>query len=323
MKMVSIIIPVYNVQKYLPQCLDSILAQTYIQWEAVLIDDGSTDESGKICDNYSNTDSRFRTVHKKNAGAASAKNCGLDCVTGDYVAFIDSDDYVESHWPEKIVSVAEWKQADVVEFEFDKIYLTHSDRVNNYLDSIKIFNAEEYLAQYLSNWTSSLFWNKLFSAKLIDNIRFRKERRCIDDEFFTYKVISSANKIVCINDVLYHYRQRKSSAVSSTRNQQQIVDDALEVLTERYKWVCEKFPRLRKIYLKHDVEIMFFFAGLSHTEITAKKFRNVARYYMGQTLRYIPYGRHLLNSIRLQIISEKELLKEKVEKVEEQKIYFE
>lgn len=310
MKKVSVIVPVYNVEKYLPQCLDSLLSQSYYYWEAILIDDGSSDLSSKICDQYANLDNRFRVVHKENGGAASAKNVGLDCVTGEYVAFIDSDDYVEARWLEKILMIAEEKKADIVEFDFDQVYRTYSICVNGYPDLLKEFTAEEYLAQYLSNWTSSLFCNKIFNVQILKNVRFRKERRCIDDEFFTYKVVSDAKKIVRINDVLYHYRQRASSAVSSKKNRQQIADDALEVLIERYTWICERFPHLREQYLYHDVDIMFFFSKFSHTDDTVKKFRSIARYYLWQILRYKPYGIQLKTVIKLQFISKEKLLKD-------------
>lgn len=306
MKKVSIVIPVYQVQRYLCPCLDSVLAQSYRNWEAILVDDGSVDESGAICDRYAAGDSRFRVIHKPNGGAASAKNAGLDIVRGDYVAFLDSDDYVEPHWLEKLVTTAEMEQADVVESDFDKVYRTHSDPGNRYPDPVCLFTAEEYLSQYLANWTSSLFCTKLIRAELVQDIRFRRERRCIDDEFFTYKAVSGARRIVRISDVLYHYRQRRSSAVYSEKNRRQIADDAPEVLIERYEWICARFPGLRRIYLEHDVQILFFFAGFSHTPETARKFRRISRYYLMQVLKHRP--RLLPVALKLQLIPEKRLL---------------
>lgn len=306
MKKVSIVIPVYNVQRYLCQCLDSILAQSYQNWEAILVDDGATDDSGAICDRYACSDSRFRVIHKENGGAASAKNAGLDVVSGEYVAFIDSDDYVEPRWLEKLMATAEAEQADLVEFDFDRVYPTHSEPGNQYQEPIRIFTPREYLGQYLENWTSSLFWTKLIRAELVHKIRFREERRCIDDEFFTYKVVSGAARIVRISDVLYHYRQRSSSAVFNVKNRRQIADDALEVLIERYEWVCSRFPELRQSYLSHDVQIMFFFSGFSHTPETVVKFRCISRYYLCQVLRYLPGL--LLTALKLQLIPDKKLL---------------
>lgn len=301
--MISIIVPVYNVARYLPECLDSILTQTEPNWEAILVDDGSTDISGAICDDYAAKDSRFRVIHKENGGAASAKNAGLDAAEGEYVAFIDSDDWVDPDWLEKMLSALESSGADVAECDFTKEYRTYTEPGNTGSYSAGVFSAQEYLGIYLSNWSCSLFWNKVFKRKLTQNIRFRKERRCIDDEFYTYKVLSHAKKIVRIEDALHHYRQRASGAVTSSKNRLQITDDALEILTERYDWVSSRFPKLRKMYLKHDVEIMFYFAqAFDFCDETRLKFRKIAGYYLWQCLRYIPDLLTLRYAFRLRMI---------------------
>lgn len=281
MKTVSIIVPVYNIQVYLPECLDSILAQSYPNLDIILVDDGSTDASGKICDDYARKDHRITVIHQKNAGAANAKNTGLDRACGDYVTFIDGDDFVEASWIQTLTAAAMQYDADVVECDFDKVYQDHAEPANRYPEACKSYTAKEYLAQYLENWTCSLFWNKLIARNLIRDIRFRKERRCIDDEFFTYKVLTGAERIVQIPDILYHYRQRATSAVASSNNRKQITDDSLEILIERYQWIRKHFPELRKTYLAHDVEIMFYFAkDFDFTEQTKKKFRRTARFYL-------------------------------------------
>ncbi len=311
MEKINIVIPVYNVQAYLPQCLDSILLQSYPHWEAILVDDGSTDHSGEICDSYAKNDSRFVVIHKQNGGAASAKNAGLDHVSGSYVAFVDSDDYVDMDWLKTTMSVMQEYDADVVEFDFDKVYRCSIERVNDFSETT-VFTAESYLEQYLQNWTSSLFWNKVFRSEFIKTLRFKAERRCIDDEFFTYKVLTNASKVVRIPNVLYHYRQRASSAVYSSKNQQQIVDDSLEVLIERYQWVCAHFPTLRKTFLQHDVQILFYFATFGHAEETVPKFRRISRYYLLQVMRDPVNLTLLKTAIKLQMIPKKQLLLEKV-----------
>lgn len=310
MNKVSIILPVYNVAGYLPQCLDSILAQEHTNWEAILVDDGSTDTSGEICNDYAAKDPRFRVIHQSNAGAANAKNAGLEAVSGAYVAFLDSDDYVEPNWLSKMLDTMESTGSDVVECSFTKEYLGFGEPGNAGDYGAAEFDAESYLAQYLDVWTNSLFWNKLYRADLTKSIRFRRERRCIDDEFYTYKVVSGAGKIVRIPDALYHYRQRKSSAMASLKNKRQIAADAPEVLIERYRWIRERFPRLEKNYLRHDVDIMLYFAQLSHTPETMKAFRRIARYYLGQALFKFPGAVSLLNAVKLQFVSPKVLLRE-------------
>lgn len=308
---VSIIIPVYNVSRYLPQCLDSVAAQSYSDWEAIVVDDGSTDDSGEICDCYAAADSRFKVIHESNGGAASAKNTGLDYANGTYITFIDSDDYVEQHWLEKIIQVSQSEQADAVQFGFDKVYRSSVETIKGDRLPLQTFSAEAYLSQYLTDWTNSLFCNKLFRKELIGEIRFRRDHRCIDDEFFTYKVLSSAEKIVVIQDVLYHYRQRASSAVSNKKNQLQITDDALEVLVERYEWICKKFPGLQTDYLQHDINILFYFSNFYHDEHTAEKFRHIARYYLKQALKCGVDRATLFNAIKLQLVSLKSLQENK------------
>lgn len=284
MKTVSIIVPVYNVAQYLRQCLDTLTAQTYPALEIILINDGSTDQSGAICDEYALKDSRIRVIHQENAGAANAKNAGLDHAAGDYIAFMDSDDFAEPNWIERLVTAAQQHEADVVECDFDKVYRSRSEVVNQYQENA-IYTAEEYLAQYLDNWTCSLFWNKLFRSSLLTDVRFRRERRCIDDEFFTYRAFADVKKVLRITDVLYHYRQRASGAVSSEKNRLQITDDSLEILLERYRWICQRFPSLRKTYLMHDVQIMFYFAKeFAFTNATRKKFRKIARFYLKESI---------------------------------------
>ena len=322
---VSIIIPVYNVSRYLPQCLDAIAAQSYPDWEAIVVDDGSTDNSGEICDRYAAVDPRFKVIHKDNGGAANAKNTGLDYAGGTYITFIDSDDYVEQQWLETIVQTAQTEQADAVQFGFDKVYQSSVETVKGDQLPLQTFSAEEYLSRYLTDWTNSLFWNKLFRKELIGEIRFRKERRCIDDEFFTYKVLSGAKKIVVIQDILYHYRQRASSAVSTERNKLQITEDALEVLIERYEWIGKRFPNLKTIYLQHDINILFYFSGFYHNEQTAAKFRRIARYYLKQALLCGVNRTSLFRAIKLQLISSKSLQENKKEHTAGQDLsqYFE
>lgn len=308
MPKVSIIIPIYNVEHYLLECLDSILAQTKQNWEAILVDDGATDSSGAICDEYAAKDSRFCVIHKENGGAASAKNAGLDVAKGEYVTFIDSDDRVEPDWLEKMLSALESSGADIAECDFIKEYLTHTEQGNDSVRTAGVYSSQEYLGFYLDNWTCSLFWNKVFKRALTENIRFRKERRCIDDEFYTYKIIANAKKIVRIEDALYHYRQRASSAVMSPKNRLQITDDALEVLIERYQWISLRFPELRKTYLKHDVEIMFYFArSFDFCDATRVKFRKTAAYYLCQSLLYFPGLLTLQYAVRLCLMGHKKL----------------
>ena len=284
MKKVSIIIPVYKVEKYLPECLDSVINQTYGNLQIIVVDDGSTDSSGRICDEYAAKDNRITVIHQVNAGAANAKNMGLDNVKGDYVTFVDSDDWVEPNWIETMVDAMEKYGVDVVECGFDIVYADSVDEGKIYQHG-EILTVEDYFRQYNDNWVSVIFWNKLFKASLTKDIRFRKERRCIDDEFYTYKVISNAEKMARISDVLYHYRQRKSSAVNNDNHSLQITDDSLNVLIERYEWISRFNKKLKKAQLKHDVDAVYYYSkSLLFNDELIKKHKKIARYYLRQCL---------------------------------------
>lgn len=285
MKKVSIIIPVYNVAEYLRQCLDSVLGQTYSNLEIIIINDGSTDDSGQICDDYAKKDTRIKLFHQANAGAANAKNAGLDQMTGEYVTFIDSDDYVELNWIEKMVDSLESANADVAECTFMREYTNHTEEGNPEGFLPASFTGSEYISQYLNKWTNSLFWNKLFIARLVSRVRFRKERRCIDDEFFTYKVVGAARQIIRIPNALYHYRQRRSSAVYSHDKAVQRTADALEMLKERYLWIGNRFPEFKKYYIFHDVSNLHFFANnFPFTEDLINQYRSISRFYIKESV---------------------------------------
>lgn len=305
MKKISIIIPIYNVARYLPECLDSILTQTEPYWEAILVDDGSTDDSSSICDAYAQKDSRFRVIHQENAGAANAKNTGLDAARGNYIAFVDSDDTVDSKWLE--ISLAAIKDADVVEYGFD-LHLPGRYAPTELLPASE-FTAEEYLNQYIDHWQCSLFWNKLFRAELLNSVRFRKERRCIDDEFFTYKVMTNATRTIRIPDILYHYRQRQSSAVSSEKNALQRTKDALAIRHERYTWISLHFSNLRQKYLSRDLESMCYFAQSFPFDTDAiKEFRFLIRFYLKQCVLCPSSFLTFRLALRLLFLSDKKLL---------------
>lgn len=299
MSKVSIIVPVYNVELYLEEMLDSVVAQTYRNLEIILVDDGSKDSSGKICDRYAEKDNRIVVIHQENAGAANAKNAGLDRATGEYITFADSDDIVEKDWIETMMDIITENDADMAECCFDRFYLDHTEQLDHLPGKMGQFTTEEYLQQYLERWTSSLFWLKLFKAELTKDIRFRKERRCIDDEFYTYKVVSSAKKIIRTDKVLYHYRQRKSSAVGSVKNKLQITDDAIELRLERYEWMKKRFPQLKKIYINDDINFLTYFSKNSVNDgATVRKFTKAGKYYFRESLKMCCDLQLLLNSIK-------------------------
>lgn len=288
--LVSIIIPVYNVQDYLRKCLDSIAHQTHDCLDVILIDDGSTDRSGEICDEYARQDMRFRVIHQQNAGAANAKNAGLDHVKGEYIAFIDSDDWAEPDWIQQMLNEALSGDAEVVECGFWQEYVGKAE-IDPAAKALGFgsWHTEDYLRAYPTAWPCALFWNKLFKSNLLEKTRFHKERRCIDDEFFTYKAITKANKVVRIDRELYHYRQRRSSVTQSEKTLFQRTIDDIDILAERHQWMQKYCPSVALDYLRHDVDSLLYFAKeYPFNDEAMTHFKKTAWYYLGVCLRHYP-----------------------------------
>lgn len=205
---VSIIVPVYNVEQYLRRCLDSIVAQTFTEWECILIDDGSLDNSGEICDEYVEKDSRFRVIHQDNAGVSAARNSGLEAAIGDWIGFVDSDDWIEFSCLEKMYHLIESTKAKLV---LCKI----SDEVH--AADFSDCKAYEYAdGKYGVAFQSC--WGKLFNKEVLDtyNLRFPESVRLGEDTVFTFKYLVYVSNYSCTDLVCYHYCNANQNGVCNT-----------------------------------------------------------------------------------------------------------
>lgn len=205
--MVSIIVPVYNVGLYLRQCLDSILRQTYKEFEVILVDDGSTDSSGVICDEYVQIDKRFRVIHKKNGGQSSARNAALDIAQGDYICFIDSDDYISFDYLEN-VALIEKKGVDVVKCGYE-LFGEANDVFK--LNDATIFDKDDLFVYWMT--TDSYLWNRIYKREIFEKHRF-KEGMIMEDVFLIPDLLSDVKSICLSSKGTYFYRIRKGSTVS-------------------------------------------------------------------------------------------------------------
>lgn len=217
MPAISVIVPVYNVEKYLHHCVDSILAQTFTDFELIMVDDGSTDNSGKICDEYANFDNRFRVIHQKNQGQAVARNRALEIAQGEYIVFVDSDDYIHSLMFETLVCTAQQTNADIVRCN----YIEGTDCNYNWQLSNKIvtkeYDSKSYLRASILNNTNGIWvlWDKIYRRSCFDEIRF-PEGRIFEDNATVYKVLYYANTIVEIDSVFYYYFQNANSTTNQS-----------------------------------------------------------------------------------------------------------
>jgi len=205
--LISVIIPVYNVEKYLSRCIDSVINQTYKNLEIILIDDGSMDDSGKICDEYALKDNRIKVIHKQNGGVSSARNVGLDIAKGEYIGFVDSDDYIENDMYEILYELLVRNQTDI------SCCNKYVFRVNKFIDS-ENFPTEKILSfnEVLDNPKHDFYiWNKLFSRNVIGNIRFNEQLTLGEDLLFTYQVLQKIRNIAFYKEAKYYYCDNSNS----------------------------------------------------------------------------------------------------------------
>ena len=193
---ISVIVPIYNVEPYLRRCIDSIINQTYKNLEIILVDDGSTDGSGEICNKYEQQDERIRVIHKKNGGAADARNKGLEVMTGKFVSFVDSDDWIEYNFYENMIEQAIKYNADIVVSNYNYVS-DNGDIICRYEKNDKVrYNTEEAMNEMIHDgFIQAVIWNKLYLKSCIKDIRFKVGQIC-EDEFFTYKVIANSKEVV-------------------------------------------------------------------------------------------------------------------------------
>lgn len=269
MELVSMIIPVYGVESYLEECLESVLQQTYERLEVILIDDQSPDRCPKICDEFARKDQRVKVYHQKNGGAANARNHGLDRADGTYICFVDSDDKIEMDYVEKLLRAIKESDADVAVCSFQQWY---PDRIVDYTEiESGEYSGKEYLRKFLSDWTCGLLWNKMFHKKTLNGIRFEEGHK-IDDEFFTYQAILKANKIVAFEQRLYWYRMRKSGVmISGAQYRGQMLRDRLEYMPKRYEAVVKRYPDLKEEYLYNLADNLILLTRQSKGELSLEK----------------------------------------------------
>lgn len=208
---VSIIIPVFNIQSYVGECIDSCLSQTYSNFEIILIDDGSTDDSGIICDKYAKMDNRIKVIHQQNQGLSSARNNGVNSAQGEYVVFIDGDDAVYDCLLDTAVNTVESDDSDIVFFDFEhwdgKKIISNTEDMDKFKS---LSTSEEFLELLLQHRLCEMVWCGIYKRNIIKNLKF-PIGKINEDVYWKYRAIENAQKIKLINKKLYLYRVRGDS----------------------------------------------------------------------------------------------------------------
>ena len=239
--LISVIVPIYKVEQLLSMCIESLLNQKNTNFELVLVDDGSPDQCGLICDNYAQKDSRVKVIHKKNGGLSDARNAGLKIASGEYIAFVDSDDWVAPDYLSLMLETLKLSGSDICECEVvrtsGKVEFEHITQSDS-----EVFSTVEALNQLIIDGTFHQYvWNKLYKRSCIEGIYF-PVGKTNEDEFWTYQVFGKAKRIVKTSKVLYYYFQREGSIMGCGYNLKRL--EALEAKQQRQFYIEQYFPEL-------------------------------------------------------------------------------
>ncbi len=253
MHKISVIIPIYNVEQYLPKCIESVINQTYKNLEIILVDDGSPDKCPEICDEFAKKDNRIRVIHQKNGGLSAARNAGLEIASGDYFAFLDSDDWADDNMYDTLLQLALKHDADIVECGYKYIKNEGTlivSRVNTgevkLYDNIDALSAL-YFGDQLWGGISIVVWNKLYKSSLLSKLRFLNGAVNEDVEY-TPRALYLSQRIVKINSNLHNFNIRPNSISRSNLNMKHLtVIDSKKSASDFFQHYLKSDPRLKDI----------------------------------------------------------------------------
>ena len=239
-ELISIIVPVYNVQEYLERCINSIWQQTYQNLEIILVDDGSTDRSGQMCDEFAQKDPRIKVVHKENGGLSDARNAGLQQATGAYIGYVDSDDWIEPQMYDTMYKACKRENADIAICRYHCAYEGAAEEEGTNQQSV--FDRETLLNIYICGHNDYVVynsvWSKLFSRKLVEDMVFPKGRNS-EDIMYTTRAFCRANKAVYIDSFFYHYVIDRAGSIMNEKKTERMFRDELPFWREHIQLIRE------------------------------------------------------------------------------------
>ena len=301
-KLISIIVPVYKVEKHLCQCIDSIINQTYKNLEIILVDDGSPDCCPKICDEYSKKDKRIKVIHKENGGLSSARNAGLDIASGEYISFIDSDDYISEKFIEVLYDLCEKNECDISECDFIKF--EDIVKLNEVGKSVVIYTNDEIQNKLyeIEGYKHIVVWNKLYKRYLYEKLRF-PIGKINEDEYCTYKAFFYCKtQIAYTTQQLYYYRNNSESIMGKKFNAKRL--DFLDAFEER-----------KKFYLANNSFELY--------ARTVEYYYNVLKYCYKLTKENVSNPQIYLKKIKKQMVENcKEYMKFDISFIKKMKVMF-
>lgn len=288
---ISVIVPVYNVEKYLNKCIDSILSQKLSNYELLLIDDGSTDSSSEICKTFALQDHRIKYFRKENGGLSDARNFGIERAVAKYIVFIDSDDYIDSDYLVSLYTAIVNNDADVAmcgfKFVNDKYDLIDRVSVSDFEEDKKVISGKNLLRNVFkkNGHVFVVVWNKIYKRKLFDTVKFEKGR-LYEDEYINFKLFWNVQKIALVDKQNYNYVQRNGSIKNSKISKKKIID-IFEIYQRRMEFYKLKDDNLyhlanvayRKLLLRIYYDFIHTFPSLKKSvQIKYRKLKKIDSY---------------------------------------------
>ena len=241
--LISVIVPVYKVEKYLPACVESILAQTHKDLEIILVDDGSPDGCGAMCDSYAEQDSRIRVIHKENGGLSDARNAGLAVCRGDYIGFVDSDDYIAPDMYETLAAFAEKENLDVAMCGVNRVWSDHVEESGDFLTMV-LTEPDDMIYQLFvnpNNFSTPAVWCRIYRASRYKDLLFEKGRY-MEDAYYTIPCIERARRFGIICDRKYYYNHRDDS-ITAVQERGKRTDDLIEGWERNLECIRMNYPK--------------------------------------------------------------------------------
>lgn len=262
--MISIIVPIYKVENYLHRCIDSLKNQDYLNIEIILVDDGSPDNCGIICDEYANKDTRIKVIHQENGGLSAARNAGIDIAQGDYLMFVDSDDWVESNFCSFALKKSQETQSDIVVFGYNDVYENRTVKKSIALDNEKQYSRKEALKELHGGKILSFAWNKIYKADLFKTgIRYPKGR-LFEDIGTTYLLFHQANAVYLASGATYNYQKREDSILGKKMKAKDAID-WFDLEMERFQFMRLNYPDVaEKLWKYYGQRVLFLLKVLSN-----------------------------------------------------------
>lgn len=295
---VSMIVPVYQVENYIAQCIESVLNQTFQNFELILVDDGSKDKSGLICDSYATMDDRIVVIHTENNGAATARNIGLEHASGKYITFLDGDDYLDENMIARLYEVIAHSEYDMVVCDFLNLLPDEKDNFIVHLQEKTVSGREvlEHLKNEKNYGVWTIVWNKIYKREVLEHLRF-PDGKYFEDEFFSNQLYLNIDQIHIIPDVLCYHRVLESSTMNTQRTENYL--DLLDALQERLEIYLQYDYSEDEIYkvliylldpFTRCAKAKFHGANKQRVEQKRKFIKMTAKKLMGRELSFVKKG---------------------------------